>query len=256
MRYLIICSLFLSCNVVKTLTSGDTSPSNDFFDNCNNCGNHEIVELNNGLVSFFKLDESSTTRVDSGYSGNDLSDFGVSIPTINQSGRQSMDCNSYVSATEYVYKSGGVSNLSFGNGGDFSIAFWIYRLTDPSSDMYILKTDNLEILSPNWDNASIQVKVGGLQTSSALGLGMSTWDHVVINYSRNDGFTIYFNGNYYHHDSTPTSSVNVNTTFIYLCSNSGGTNKFEGYLDSFGVWDRLLNPSEVKALYNGNNDLD
>ena len=281
MKYLAICFLLLSCNVVKTLTGGETKPSSDFFDgNCgtgtptdgsnalvgainsetinshDGCGYNEAVDLADGLVSFYKLNESSNTRTDSGNFSNDLTDYASTIINHNVSSRTGMDCSGYVSATEYVDKSSSVIGMNFGNNGNFTISFWVYRLSDPGSDMYILKTDNLEILSPNWDNASLQIKVDGLQTSTALGIGTNVWEHIVIKYDRINGFYVYFNGSNYHHDSTSTSAVNIVTSFLSMCSNTGGNNNFDGYLDSFGIWNRLLNGSEVRALYDGSNNLD
>lgn len=66
MKYIAICFLLLSCNVVKTLTGGDTSPSNDFFDNERNFKKSKFIFFNcdSSNPCFLSTEDSSVTNMD------------------------------------------------------------------------------------------------------------------------------------------------------------------------------------------------
>jgi hypothetical protein len=252
---IILLSLFLlsSCNIMKALTDGETKIDENFYNGS------QGVNLGDGLISFWKLDESSgISRQDSGYNGNDMT-VTSSMNSISIGGRTGIDCNSTTTSVNFLDDVVSGPGLSFGTHGNFAVSFWIYRLATPATDLIIFELSNFIIKAPSGDNSAIQFdfNAGSYQTWANFGLATTGWNHVAVNLDRTGGFYVYLNGSLFNHDATTSTGSNMTNSVLRLCSTGGnGTNKFEGYLDSVGVWNRSLNTDEIKALYNGQNHLD
>lgn len=205
-----------------------------------------------------KLDESgSVTRADNSGSGNDFTVTGT-INSTSDSGHLGIYCFG-VENTPNTLNSASGNGMNFGNNGDFAIAFWFKKYTDPGTQMTVFKTAGtgvIEILFPNASNDSLQFKVGGMQTWAAASLMTNSWYHVVLNQDRDGGFYIYINGALFNHDGTTTTGENISTTSLNICSSLNDTDKLQGDLDNVGVWNRLLNQTEISDLYNMSTVLD
>lgn len=107
------------------------------------------------------------------------------------------------------------------------------------------------------DRLDMQITVGDV-SFAVNGLieanDFNNWVHISFNIAGGN-LDVYKNGNFYGTYGFTTASGSSSNIFI-LCSGTSGSNPHNGYLDSFGIWERTLDEKEVKALYNGNNNVD
>ena len=272
MKFLIFIMIFTSCNVLKTLTGGETDPGDDFFPN-NNCdpsntsnggfcpGNdNNVYSLSNNLISFWRFDESGGAENRSDNFGNNhllvtgsiSFDSGVIGNALQSSG---FDSGNYVNI-------GSPSGFNFGTGTDFSIAFWIKRNTQSGFLNYIFDkmgaTDEIQVSIPA-SSTNINISIDGffLDLNGVL-TSLSTWYHIVFLVDRDAGITGYVNGNLFSSNTAITTGVNINNNVLHIgtFNGLGSTDNFAGSIDSMGVWSHLLNDDEINGLYHGNNILD
>ncbi len=71
MKYLLICFLFFSCNVLKTLTDGNTKVDNDFY-NENSNRVHLNLSFPKAYRTYYVNDEVSVRQINIDYSGGSL----------------------------------------------------------------------------------------------------------------------------------------------------------------------------------------
>jgi hypothetical protein len=212
--------------------------------------------LTDGLVSWWNLDETSGTRVDS-HGSNDLAD----INTVGNATGKISNAASYVSANnEYLVKAAPTGV----NGGDrdFTLAGWIWY------DALVTKTAiKLGALNSGAGNltdwmlylTSNKLTFYGIATSSFQGitatsfgaLSTGTWYHFALwqdagapslNIQMNNG-TI--------DDNTSYTTLTHQTGAVSLQLGGGyGASYIDGRLDEVGFWDRVLTPDERAELYN------
>ena len=275
MKLLVLVILLNSCNVVKTLTSGETDVGDGFFDGNHGGSNHCTYQnsseyhcctesekndslspcftnLNSSLVSFWRLDEDGiSSRVD--HAGNNtLVPAGAGLVSANINGRTALDCRASNSSDNIG--SAATTGLDFGTNGDFAISFWVYKLSSGAVEMYILRTNELYLRLPNWDNSQVQtyLDAGNSQTSQLVNLNLNSWEHVVVNVSRLGGYTYYLNGQHFNHDSSNSTSANLSSgASFFLCMDNAFSSVLDGYIDDVGIWSRTLTEGEIYALSAG-----
>jgi hypothetical protein len=74
--------------------------------------------------------------------------------------------------------------------------------------------------------------------------------HIVFSYDSATG-TVSVNVDNGSPNTTTSSDVKAGTTELALGNRNNGGAGFDGHIDAFGVWDRLLTGAEQTALYNG-----
>jgi len=215
--------------------------------------------LATGLVSYWELEESSGTRVDS-HGSNDLTDNN----TVGQAtGIQGDGADFEEANTEYLsITDAAQSGLDI--TGDHSVSFWIKR-ESISTGQHILGKDEYGSLGTRCYSYDIKASpsgaIGGFYTSGTnYTLGYTTsghvddtnWHHVVIVTDVSaETFTIYVDG-----DSKPVTYFRKAATTVndgssgFTISTSESTLKYDGIIDEVGIWSRILTSGEVADLYN------
>ncbi len=212
--------------------------------------------LNDGLIHYWKLDESSGNAMDS-----------VGSMTLTNFSSVSFEPGILGNSSQFD----GESSLQYlGTGADlvtssmpaYSQCSWInVENSDPGLGQaynYFLSYDaNLSFrLTYINESGTIQLRyihngaldsVGAASYSTTLPVG--EWHHVCV--TRSDpGMTLYFDGS-----AVATGTVAGNNVDLsigtHIGASIGPSNILEGKVDEVGFWARALSASEVSQLYNG-----
>lgn len=211
--------------------------------------------LNTDLIAFWKMDETSGTRVDSEPTGTpqDLTDNN----TVASATGKIVNAGRYVSANSESLTRANSADLSTGDI-DFTISAWVVVTTSTNVQRIILsKTES----GPGDEYALYMVSSGNFAFFIANGASY----RIVTN---NTSIVV---GNYYHvvcwHNAagdTVNIRVNDSTTATQSTGgtipDSGGatfqigsyraTQYWNGDIDEVGFWKKVLSASEITELYN------
>lgn len=225
------------------------------------------VNLSVNLVSHWKLDEASGTRVDS-HGSNDLTDNNTVTSTtgaINDGAQFTAANSEYLSITD-----GTQSGLDFSAGSTFN--FYVKPAANPSSTEYIFSKSGTGAGNRGYSGAYYDN--GGTPTlrllASSNGTSFALLDHAVtlstsaftmvtmVVDTINTDLYIYINGSLAATQSTGISAQWSANSFPFLIGALGTTpiaQFFNGVVDEFTVWSRALPSSDVTALYNSGTPL-
>ena len=214
-----------------------------------------------GLISYYKLDETSGTVIDSHGSSNGVN-YGA---TPSVAGKINTAYN-FSGEDDYINCSDN-SNLRPAN---VSVSAWIYSPIDLTSDFAVSMPYDDEAV---WDEPYVSYSIGIRDTKKIFGIlnvdGVyteivdtsdavaDTWYHVVLTYNGTTA-TLYKNASSI---GTPAESSGV-ITYGGTPSLSIGTRSvhmfgeyWKGRVDEIGIWNRSLNSTEVTELYNSGEGL-
>lgn len=191
------------------------------------------ADLNVGLISYYKLDETSGAVVDSVGTFNGVN-YGA---TTNVAG---------IIATAYNFSSTNIVNVSnfvFGSSG--SVFGWL-KMTSTENQEIILGTGANHVDCQIFSNSVYCSMGGSFINSGALSAG--TWYNIVFTW---DGTTqrLYVNGLNVA-NLTEASTTTLTPATLNLGNTVDRNNAIRGVLDEVGVWSRALTPTEVVQLYN------
>ena len=139
---------------------------------------------------------------------------------------------------------------------------WIYKTADGGGSLgrildfgntdiswYTTSTEEVQF-SAKWNGSSV------FWTTPASMFSLNTWTHVAVTYNATDNANdpkIYVNGV----AQTVTVDSGAKTGAFdgiignsYIAERGAGDRGFDGQISDVGIWNSILNPSEVKALYN------
>lgn len=145
------------------------------------------------------------------------------------------------------------------NGSPFSISFWVRTpAPDASSDNYII-SDNFAIFD---SSASVAIMLDISDSvywlsSGITGVTGDSWKHVVITYDGND-VNIYVNGSAtpaataHHPGSVGADPGDFHSAGNLIFGNNGQTQYWEGSIDDFRVYNRVLSTTDIADLYTYN----
>jgi len=217
------------------------------------------LNLGGDIQNYWQLDEPGGERIDV-VNKNNLFEGDATIP--NTAGRIN-----YAADFDAVDNTRYLSNDEFVINNTFSISCWVKlhsysayeqaiwgtNAYDPVSSLYISNgTNKFEFYNNIID----------LTLTTNIVPDLETWYHTVYIVNRNQMY-LYINGN------LAGVSYTVGTDFINN-SNTGGGLALSSYfydgpgipgypinaaIDEVGIWNRMLNESEIKALYNFGNGL-
>jgi hypothetical protein len=100
---------------------------------------------------------------------------------------------------------------------------------------------------------------------AASNITNNTWYHVVLVLDRTDKLKMYINGGLYPvtvggtNNLIPYASTNYNTTHPFRIGSYTSSDNttpiifFNGKIDAFNAWNRVLTQSEITELYNSGN---
>lgn len=214
-----------------------------------------------GLVSYWKLDESSGNAIDSSGNGNTLTNnntVGYASALINNGADYGAgNANKYFSA----------SNSMSWNSGAYSVSTWAKMRSAPASGAaYQLFATEENTHNTRFDawyaNSGGTLQIEGRRATPCnaggeadliynVNLGTSAWHQVALTYNGTT-LTLYLDGSGV---ASTTASGNGScglSNDFQLGTNAGaGANYASIYQDETGVWSRGLSSSEVSTLYNG-----
>ena len=218
-----------------------------------------------GLISWWKLDETTGTRVDSnGY--NDLDQSSASAPGYSSTAKwgNSMD----IEATNSEYRARNYSDLVGLNIGDndFTMGGWFRweNIISGYSHYMVGKWDDVSgnyreyllFMSESTRSARFYVSADGSSSANAANsqyISTGTW-YLVIGWHDASANYIYCQVN----NNTPASTAwsnGINSGFSQQfklgCTRTG--NGFDGLVDEFFCYDRVLTSTERTQIYNSGN---
>jgi hypothetical protein len=210
--------------------------------------------LNDGLVAYWKLDEASGTRVDSGPNGQNLTDNN----TVTSDTGKISNAGLFVSAnSEYLSRTDS-TELSTGNI-DFSFSCWFYQDAAVANSAILTKGSaysnaNLEYalwLGSGGATPAFSISDGTTTTtiSSGVALTASTWYHIVVSYdAAANQMAITINA------GTPATTAQStgpqDTTGAFGIGRRNNGAYISGRVDEVGFWKRVLTSDERTELYN------
>jgi len=210
--------------------------------------------ISNGLVGYWKLDESSGNASDSSGNSTTLTDTN----TVSFVGGKFGNAGDFEStASEYQYAA---DNSALSITGSLTLAAWIKPESVTSGSYNIIAkwdgTNESYRLFQNGDEIRLELdSAGNYQETTASNLTASTWYHVVGVYdSTSQTAKIYINGVEASSSTTGTipSSIGDDSGRFHIGaedSTTTATNFYDGIIDEARVYNRALSPAEVARLY-------
>jgi PKD repeat protein len=234
-----------------TLTSTNNNGSNTHIKN----SYISVLPIGGGLLTGLKL----YWDFDQTFNSNFLDRINSTIISMNNGASLSGDgiLNSSV-----LNNGSNGSGLLFGEYNEFNIkamSFWIKPIT-LQQNQYIMHgklTDNFRTIinyKRNGDKMYLQTLLGngGYYQGTDITLNTGVWNHVVIT-ENNNSQTVYLNG------ELVATKQGLNTfiddKLVVLLRHQSNGYEANVQFDEFGVWDRVLEQSEILQLYNNGNGL-
>lgn len=201
----------------------------------------------NGLVSYYKLDESSGNAADN-----------VGSFTLTN--------------TDATYSTGKINNGAVFNGSSAklvtssdlttpkSISAWVKKTTNGGEDDIFAKWYTAKQDLVFWTDATGQVGIYanafGENFNTTITLTTGVWYHVCyVNKIDGTNSKIFING-VEAASATGTTLSNSTSINASIGANSAeSSNYFDGMIDEVGIWSRALTADEVSQLYNSNRAL-
>jgi hypothetical protein len=218
--------------------------SKDRMSNFRNYTHPTPSSLLTGLVSYWKLDETSDNALDS----NDGNDGTVSNLTRGNAG---IIGNCYTFSSGLI-DFGNPENLKLGATG--GISCWI----NPSSFTglhSIISCLNVEIdrdgyavyINDDWIVGEIDTDSVSAYASNYQLPDLYTWYHIVVTW---DATTLYLYVDSVNRSSSSSVVPNTGVYNLYIGKDPGANSYyFSGSIDEVGIWNRLLTSDEVVTLY-------
>jgi len=207
-------------------------------------------KLTSGLVGYWKMDETSGDAADS--SGN------VTTLTNNSTtpytGAKFGNGAELDGSTDYFEAA---DNATLSVTGDLTLSAWINNDDTTGSQNIVGKwdgTNNSYLLALEGDELRMYIgSASNHQTTSSANLSSNTFTHVAGVYNAStQTVKLYVNG--VEQTSTTTggtipSSIGDDAGEFVIGADDSPANYFDGHIDEARVYNRALDPSEVKALY-------
>jgi hypothetical protein len=227
---------------INTLYGGGTPPANN-------------VALLSGLKSYWKLDETNSTRYDSTVNGFDLGEFNTvgydSAGALN--GAASVDA-SY--QDQGLHTSGTNAQSTLAMSGNWTLSCWVNHTGKVyDADMILTKPGEVYLYTANYNGPEhlyVYVYDGSIYWNTLLSyefsyvLPFNQWKHIVL---QRDGSNInlFVDGQFEETVSISGSVQNAGEDFWIGMHSSGWP--WNGSIDEVGCWGRSLNTDEVSTLY-------
>jgi hypothetical protein len=246
---LILISLVIlnSCNVAEITGIAETNLGNNF--------SGRRLDVDEGIINFWRLDGASgSTRIDS-YNTADLSESGTVLGTSSSIGGGAAECNG-----------GTLENPSYSFTFDpalydYTFSFWakfnggttadVNTVIEFNSSTYIAFT---QLAGPVFD---MQFNFSGTSVffnTAVSSTELGQWIHFTAVLESSSDVTLYKNGTLFGTQANTFSGGG--DTGVYICTDSTSSQPFNGSLDNIGVWERSLGSDEISALAKGETNVD
>lgn len=215
--------------------------------------------LKDGLAAFWELEESSGTRVDSPGSSN-LTDNNTVTSGVGVLGNAA---DFEKNASEYLSRADNAA-VSIAGNANKSFVLWVKLETASALQYFVSKWSNgtgfdYQIATDTPNNPYFVVRNAAntgnaVVTNTSLGgLSPGTW-YMLYCYHDADNDQMGFSVNAGTVDTTSFSGgVNDTGTAFHVGANNTPANYYDGMMDQFGIWDRVLTSAEISFLYNNGN---
>lgn len=258
MKIIAFLALFVfinSCNVASVVTGTTSTNLGDNFKD-------ENVNLSDDILHFYRMESAPNSDKFDSINSNNLADTNYEVQSISGIVGNAVDCGDPQDPTSGPYLPSS-SGFSISIGTNYNFSFWYkwnasnapgtqYRVFNISSTYIEFQDLAGPVQDLYWNFNSTAVFVGAVLNSSDIG----NWVHISLNVDTTNGFvSVYKNGSKIYSNVATGISVDGAGSF-QICSGGGGEAPPNAGIDSFGIWTRMLNDDEIKALYNRDNDLD
>lgn len=216
------------------------------------------ASLSTSLVSYWELEESSGTRVDS-HGSNDWSESG-SIGNASAVQGDGADFESSNANEQLSIADASQSGLEF--NGDFSISLWMKPESSvnftplmykwESSRAFLFRfdqaaTDHVTLATSNTGNST--TASGEINLLSNLSDG--TTYHFVLTFDLSAGTAeLWVDGVSQGTLTTLDTSIANSSATMKVGGSTSDNQYFDGLIDEYGVWSKVLSSDEISDLYN------
>lgn len=209
--------------------------------------------LNNQLVSYWKLEAASGTRVDSKGSNN-LS------PNTSEITNATMKLNNGVyltsAANSATFISCAASGLT-GIGSALTISGWMIQAAYPTAKISMLELNGPWAIMQSATSGTLVLtwQTGGENISVNITSGIGTLFHFAVT-REVSGLVRFFENGLQKGSGTASATILGTTGTLDMGDVGPGVGigqKAEMKLDEMGLWSRVLTPNEVFQLYNNGN---
>ena len=213
---------------------------------------YSFINLNNSLVGFWKMNESSGNIIDySGY-GNDGVNIGVDYRVAGKFGK----ALGFDGVSDYINFSSGIPQIN--ESTTVTVAAWIKPENKTTLKDIIVMRNAGENLGKRFFLQSYSTGVfyaqttgGGSSVISTTDIVLGEWYHVVA-VLNGQNLKIYVNGNLdgENVNLTPVTNITVDILTIGAGEGYAASRVFDGDIDEVIIFNRVLSTDEVSALYN------
>lgn len=208
-------------------------------------------DIPTGLVGYWKLGETSGTRVDSSSNGNDLTDNNT-VGSVAQdywsTGENSADFES--GNSEYL-SIADASQTGLDITGSYSVSVWFKAESFAGGYILAKNYTGYGINMTSGDGGTVRVYHAGASKNFITPLSLGKWTHLGVVYDTSaDTVSVFINGNLAGTQDQTTDPADVSTQFC-LGQRADGADYFDGILKDVAIWNTVLTPIQIKSLAMG-----
>lgn len=224
--------------------------------------------LLNGLISYWKLDETAgTVMYDSTSNHIDLTVGGGAL--INRTGKIGKSVSFSGNTTDSLVLPNNWSLNKF-TGNTITVSMWFFMVNEPTQAFYFFSFHNSDGASKIYANYSVAdgalffaclppTPAWNEYSYTSVPPVVGQWEHIVFVCKGigTDSILIYRNGTEVHErqfDMIDGIDTTLGGNYDRIGNSSfGNTDNVNSYYDEVGIWNRALTAAEVLQLYNSGN---
>jgi hypothetical protein len=231
-----ITSLYFSKNTLVPITINDDYKYMSF------------VNIEPSLIAFYKFDGNYN---DSSGNNHHLINNGASLQSTHIISGQAVDFDN----SDFLTFPSTINPYTIWNGNGITFAFWtkisfsgnwvrlidLQPTTSSSSGICIVKVNNTN---------KIRFQAGSKLIDIDMIFNTNVWRHISFSISSSGVWTIYINGvnqNVNIVENVP--NINYNLRYINMDVYSNFTNSWDGQMDNFRIYNRVLSQADISSLY-------
>jgi hypothetical protein len=182
--------------------------------------------------------------------------------TIKHEGSHSFQGNGS-NTTNYIHFDALGTQLPSDQG--FTYSLWFYNISDPNTDIDFISIITVQANGLNQFNQNTRLGFIKQQytndtyrliedATTSWTMSTSSWHHIVISFSNTNEVNVYVDGvhivvNKYHlYQDVGTYITQIILGRVVLTNQNANQSSFNGYIDAFNFWNRVLTPAECLAL--------
>ncbi len=209
--------------------------------------------LLSGLLSYWRFDESSGNAADSSGNGKTLTNVNSATFTPGKGGLGNAATLVRASSQYFTRSNGTYYDVTGG-----TLNCWVKWNTNPSVLSIVSYSTNSGASGLDFRVKEANVLHGYMGAGAnavfgATALSSGTW--YMATYTWNTGGKKVFLNGMENGTSTVAETMTAGNTNFYLGIRSDLNEPFDGMIDECGIWNRVLSPSEITALYNNGDGL-